>query len=353
MKKRASRFKQSVAKNSHKQKTQASQYGYLNLPSGMNVFKEEPDTKVTLDFLPYTIIDQNHPDIDQDGEFPQLGDLWYKRPFKVHRNIGAENEAVVCPTSIKKKCPICEYRAKRKKEGADQEELGAIKASNRNLYVVVPKNHKEYDEEPHIWDISKYLFQDMLNDEIDENKEYGVFPDPEEGLSVRIRFTENKLGRNKFAETSRIDFEQREKPYDEKILDSVPNLDEVLNIMTYEQIEKKFFEMEAEEDAGKAKEDDKEKSSEGRTRFGGKKEEKEKEKETDKDEKKDDKEKEKEKPAMQRTKDKEKEKGKEEETGSTNKCPHKHTFGEDCEKHDECDNCDSWDKCMDTREGSK
>lgn len=352
MKKRASKFKQSVAKNSHKQKTQASQYGYLNLPSGMNVFKEEPDTKVTLDFLPYPIIDQNHPDIDQDGEFPQLGDLWYKRPFKVHRNIGSENEAVVCPTSIKKKCPVCEYRAKRKKEGADQEELSAIKASNRNLYIVVPKNHKDYDEEPHIWDISKYLFQDMLNDEIEENKEYGVFPDPEEGLSVRIRFSENQLGRNKFAETSRIDFEEREKQYDEKILESVPNLDEVLNILTYEQIEKKFFELEAEEETSKAKEDDKGKSTEGRTRFGGKKEEKEKEKEVDKDEKKEEKEKEKERPSMQRTKEKEKEKDKEEETTS-NKCPHKHTFGEDCEKHDECDNCDSWDKCMDAREGSK
>ena len=113
----------------------------------------------------------------------------------------------------------------------------------RNLYIVIPKNNKNYSEEPHIWDISQFLFQDKLNEEIQENEEYETFPDLEEGYTLRIRFAEGSFGSNKFAEVSRIDFIERKKPYDESILEKIPSLDDILEIPPYPTIESMFSEI--------------------------------------------------------------------------------------------------------------
>jgi len=107
---RKSRFAGKVKANAKKQRQAQTQYGYLNLPREINVFNPEPGSRVKLDFLPYEVTDARHPDRDNELGVAIPGELWYKRPFKVHRNIGAGNETVVCPSSVGKKCPICEYR---------------------------------------------------------------------------------------------------------------------------------------------------------------------------------------------------------------------------------------------------
>jgi len=325
MKKSASKFKQAVAKDSHRQKIQRSKYGYLNLPSGINIFKEEPNTKVLLDFLPYEVSAENHPDRDDEIGIATPGSLWYKRPFKIHRNIGNENEAEVCLSSIGKSCPICIYRAKRLKEGAEKEEVDSLRPSNRNLYIVIPKDHKDYEEKPHIWDISSFLFQNMLNDEIEEDSDRGVFPDLEEGLTVRIRFSEAQIGKNKFAETSRIDFIERDEQYDVTMLKDMPDLDNVLNILDYKQLEAKFF------GADEIVETD---MSEKGSRKIDEEEKIEEEEEIEEEEK-------------------EVKKGIKRSlkpvTKKKNKCTYKHTFGKDCEEYDECDDCEIWDQCIDAK----
>ena len=111
-KKRKSSFKGKVNKNVDKQKRDASSYGYLNLPQGVGRFKEEGDSRASLDFLPYIVSDENHMDRDEEMEIAVPGELWYKKPFKIHRNIGSGNESVVCLSTIGKKCPICEQRQK-------------------------------------------------------------------------------------------------------------------------------------------------------------------------------------------------------------------------------------------------
>ena len=246
MKKKKISFADKVRANIEKQKSQKSQYGYLKLLKGVNVFKEEPGSRVKLDILPYVVTDPNHPDRDDELGIAVPGALWYKRPFKLHRNIGYNNMPLVCPTSIGKRCPICEYKQRLLKEGKDwrDDSVKALKTYLRNLYIVVPLDNKNYEERPYVWDISDHLFQNKLSIELEENPEYANFPDLEDGYTLRIRFTEEQFGKNKFADTSRIDFEKREKKYDKSILDKVPNLDEVLVVLPYEQIEAKFFDSE-------------------------------------------------------------------------------------------------------------
>ena len=372
-KKGKKRFKGMVSRNAQKQQRGAS-YGHLNLPKGLSIFKEEPGSRVNLDILPYEVTAANHPDRDDEYEIAIPGSLWYKRPYWLHRNIGPDNQSIVCPSSIGQKCPICEYRAQLLKDGArwDDDAVKALKPSMRNLYVVIPKGSKKYEETPHIWDISQFLFQDKLNEEIQENEEYETFPDLEEGYTLRIRFSEESFGGNKFAETSRIDFKERGKPYDESILEEVPHLDDLLEISSYKAIEAMFFggmdaeEIEDEDEEekpirqkstrSKPKPEPEEEDNDDAGEEEDEPDEEEDEPDEDEDEEDDDEEddeeeddEEEEKPVKKppvRTKKQETKKSKKPEKKG-GKCPHGHKFGEDCEDYDECDECDKWEECMD------
>jgi len=362
-KKNKSSFRDKVSHNSRTQKIQGSAYGYLQIPKGLTVFKEAPSTRINLDFLPYVVTAKKHLDRDDSLEIAMPGGLWYKRPFFIHRNIG--NETVVCPTSIGKKCPVCEYRSKKMKELADKEETDALKLSRRNLYCVIPIGHKEYEEKPHIWDISQFLFQEMLNDEIDDDPELGLFPDLEEGLTLKIRFGSAVIDKSKpFATTSRIDFNKREEGYGEKIMKQVPDLDECLLIHPYAKLEAMFLELEdaedAEEDseiekgsgAGEEKEGivittgeaciacegtgENSKGNPCRICDGTGIKPKQKEEE--------------EKPEENKKEDRKKKEVKAPKEEKENSCPYDHVFGTDCEKYEHCDDCDCWDACIDAQE---
>lgn len=360
--KKKSKFKGAVSRNAERQ-NRSSQYGYLRLPKGINMFKEEPKTRVELDIIPYVVTCDNHPDRDEEYGIAVKGELWYKRPFWLHRGVGSDNQSIVCPSSVGKPCPICEYRAQLLKDGAewDDDTVKALKPSMRNLYVVIPKNNKNYPKEPHIWGISQFLFQDKLNEEIQENEEYETFPDLEEGYSLRIRFAEGTFGSNKFAEVSRIDFIERKKPYDESILEKIPSLDDILEILPYHTIEAMFFgNMSPDEDEEYDDEDVKKKRKEDEDIDDDMEEEEdedidedyeddeEDEKEDDEEDEEDeeeeeehDKKKSKKSPPKRRQPHSKVTKGK-----GKNKCPYGHEFGVDNDSYDDCDNCEVWEKCL-------
>lgn len=359
-KKGKKRFKGTVSRNAQKQQKGAS-YGHLNLPKGLSVFKEEPGSRVNLDILPYEVTAANHPDRDDEYEIAVPGSLWYKHPYWLHRNIGPDNQSIVCPSSIGQKCPICEYRAQLLKDGAkwDDDSVKALKPSMRNLYVVIPKGSKKYEEVPHIWDISQFLFQAKLNEEIGENEEYETFPDLEEGYTLRIRFSEESFGGNKFADTSRIDFKERNKPYDESILEEIPSLDELLEISPYKTIEAIFF---GGIDVEEVEEDEEEKPARRQKPAGSKPkpesefddlseddDDDDVEEEEDEEEEEEDEEEE-EKPVTRRTKKQEKPSRNKKDKGHT-KCPHNHIFGDDCEEYEDCDECEFWEECMAASDG--
>ncbi len=345
-KKRKSSFAGKVNKDAQRQKKDAQSYGYLNLPKDVKIFKEPPGGRVSMNFLPYEVTDKNHMDRDKDLEIAVPNSLWYKKPFKVHRQVGVNNDTVVCPSTWGKKCPICEYRAKRMKEGAEYEETKSLKPSLRNLYIVQPVNDKKHDEIPYIWDISQYLFQNLLNEELEEDDGNEIFPDIEDGLLLKIRFDEKKFGKNTYAETSRIDFKERENQLDDDILDDVPNLDKILVESSYDKIEKLFFELDDEDTDNVEKVDDEEEEEKPKRTRKKKQAVKEVDDEEVDDEEVDDEkvdEEEEEKPKRERQRKKVKE--------DKNKCPFKHQFGIDCDKYvDDCDDCDKWDACMDEQE---
>jgi hypothetical protein len=412
MKKGKSTFRGKVSGKATKQANQGSSYGYLNLPKGVSVYAPTPGSTEKIDILPYTITDQKHLDLDADLGI-EVGELWYKKPFKVHRGIGADNDTIVCPTTFGLKCPICEYRKKRASEKADKDELKEYNTSNRNLYAVIPIDVKKKKEEIHLFDFSGYLFQDLLNEELEEDDANEIFPDLEEGLTLKIRWAEEVFAGNKFAEAKKITFLKRDEAYDESILDDVPNLDECLILLSYKQIEAKFYQVDPDEtDTEEKKETKKHSTASSKTKSHKKPKEDEEEpfKDDEDEEEKDEKPKSKKKPSrkvevaeeteleltwddladmeedelseVNETKDlgidfedyndedeireaiaeelgiekpKKKSASKPSKPGtsktSSGKCPHGHQFGVDTDDFpDDCDDCKVWSQCTDKKE---
>lgn len=362
-------------------------YGYLNLAEDVNVFKPEGGTEVVFDILPYKVTDPNHIDNKKYEEDAVVGDFWWKRPVKVHRDVGPDSATLICPTTFGDKCPICEYGAQRRKAGAEWEELKEIFPKDRSLFLINMIDSSEcevdYTEgELHVMDQSDYLFLEALDDEIKRDIDNEGFPDPYDGLSIRIYFKKKKFGKNSYAEASKIDFEERDEQYDDAYLDTVPSLDDMLKVLPYEEIEALYMGMEGMDDTVDEVEDvsdrraARRKSGERRTRKPRTK------KEDDEVETIDDEPEEEKKPRRTRkpaaeaeekpkrtrkprtTKPKEEpepepeaeepeEKPKPRRTRKPkveDKCPHGHRFGIDTDTQDACDTCKIWDDCMDEKE---
>ncbi len=357
-KQRKSNFRNKTVGNAKQQKEKASSYGYLKLPKGVRVFSIKEKTRsVFLDFIPYEVTDEKHLDRYDPEERAVPGTLWYKKPFKIHRNVGADDLTVVCRGTIKKKCPICEYVTEKLKAGADWDDMKDTTAKDRNLYAVLPIDSEDHEDEIYIWDISQFLFQNELNDQLEENEDNGIFPDLEEGKTLEVKLKWKKFGKSMFPETRDILFEDRDEVYDEAILEDVPNLDEVLEIMSYQEMHDLFFEMDdvEDEDAPVTDEEDKDEKEEKSTRRR-KKPAKEEEPEEEPEE-----EKEVKKPSRRTRKPKEKEdedENKDEKPtrssrnkeNKKDKCPNDFVYGKDCEEHDECDECDLWADCLEEKE---
>ena len=120
-----------------REREERKSFSYLNLPKGVKQLVVDEDVrKIKVDFLMYKVTDNRHP----DRELPDIaieGSPWWRRPFKVHRDVGSLNETVICPISIGKKCPICDYRTKLIKGGADKEEFKVFYPKPRCLYLGV------------------------------------------------------------------------------------------------------------------------------------------------------------------------------------------------------------------------
>lgn len=209
---------------------------YLNLPNGVSAFRLEDETKkVRLDILPYIVKDKNHP--DKDGDMAAKGELWYRRPYKLHQRVGADKKSYVCLQSIGKRCPICEYQ--KELFDTDKEAAVALYPKDRDLYAVKVDGKDEIQ----VWDMSQKLFHDVLVDELETDDSNEDFADLESGKTLDIKFGWKTLGKITFPEARAISFRDRDEAYDEDILDEVPCLDECLQILSYEELKDAFFEM--------------------------------------------------------------------------------------------------------------
>jgi len=212
----------------HHKEQQSKGFGYLNLSKKDNDFysidmpKKTDTLKVQFDIIPYVVTDPKHPDRELGAE---VGELWYRRPIKVHKHIGIDDETVICLTTFGKKCPVCEYQKELQQRKADKDDIKALNVSYRSVFNIVPKNDKDYEETPHIFDVSDFCFFDPLMVDVEELNEYN-FPALEDGKTLSVRFKKTTGNGFTFPKAERVSFLKRKEQYDESILDDVVCLDE-------------------------------------------------------------------------------------------------------------------------------
>lgn len=267
-----------------------------------------------IDIIPYEVSIERHP----KGILP--GELFQQLVYKIHFGVGADNKTVACPASVGKKCPICERRAELFKDpNADKEELDELRAKDRIAFNIIDLN--DQDAGVQVFDMSPHLFANILYEEIEAEDRFQSVFDLDGGFTIKARFGEKKMGKTTFLECTRVDFEERDAYGDDVVADTL-DLDLALNIMDYKKLEALFMDLEPEAE---------EKPAAGRSRRGKEPEPEEPEEEPEPEEK----------PAGRSRA------AKEEKKSDGDPCPHGHTFGEDCEKHDECDTCTAWSECRD------
>jgi len=332
---------------SHKR---GSNYGYLKIPSNVDVFTPEANTNVVMDFIPYLVSVKNHPDRNENNDPPIAveGSYWWERPFKIHRNIGADKKTYVCPTSIGKKCPICEYREKLRKEEGDEETIKQLKTTDKNLYAVFIKGNKKIDpNQLFLFEFSDFLFQKRFEEQLAENdpEKFEVFPDPQLGYSIVVRFAENSFAGNKFADPTRFDFADRKEQYDDEVLDTIPALDECLTILGYDELKDKFYSSFTAED-DEEDDDEDEDLKRGKTKIKARKATKPEPEDEDEDDEDEDEEEEPEDEDEEEEPEpvKQKQPSRNRKTKEL-KCPENYVFGKDNDKYDDCEDCDLWNEC--------
>ena len=411
-KRKPTNFRNAMASNIKSRERKKKNFGYLNLPDNIQTLKLEENTRrIRLDFVPYIVTSDNHPDKDVDTGIATQGTEWWKFPFKVHSQVGVDNERVVCPTTIGQKCPICEHRIKLIKQGAHKDTFKVFYPQERTLYVVIPIGDKKLEEVPHVWDMSDRLCWDAIVEAISLEEDAAGFPSLEGGLTAEGRVKWKAISdKVSYPELTIVGFTERED-YDASLLDEIPSLDNMLEILSYKAIEAKFLELDEEEDGGDLDDEDDEPVKakitpvrRGRPPKPVVEEEEEEEEEEDDDapptapirkrkaittparrgrppkpvvdeEEEDDEEEEEEevkptikrgrKPAPKIVEEEEEDEEDDEPVVPSVKrgrkpapkakstkgtCPYGHRFGSDHDKTDDCDTCELWNECLDASE---
>ena len=267
-----------------------------------------------INIIPYEIKTKNHP-LVRKGEF-EVGDKDYVMDVFVHKFIGPTESTVLClKSTFGKPCPICEQSALLKKQGKDKESSD-LKASRRVFYNVEDLKNPGIVK---VFETSHFLFEKELIDEArGDDGDFIDFADEESGKEVKFRCLKVKKGGFEFNEFKSFDFDDREEPLSEDLIENAISFDEILNVPTYEEAEKILFGSDDdEEDEKHSKKNPNREDDEG-SEDG---EEFETPKKSPKNRDEDDSEE------------------------SCDKCPFNHKFGKDCDEHDDCNDCDCWDKC--------
>ena len=241
---------------------------YLKLEKKINFFAPNAKDEFELDFLPFENDKPKHPKGYLENEL-----IAFVR-FRVHNGIGAEDNKYICPTSFGEKCPICEARKSMARSSkADPELLKDLTPKERIIFQLI--DLKDEKKGVQLWDVSWHLFGKQLLADIEksENRQtgrkrslaHGGFADLEDGQTLFVTFKAKSFKGKDFFEVDRIDAENRDS-YDEKVLDDVINLDDALKVLTYDELEAVFLELDpAEQGANRVREEKKDDDKPERT----------------------------------------------------------------------------------------
>lgn len=187
--------------------------------NGYELFKVEEEGTVLLDIVAAPA-GANNIEVAE-------GDAVDKATYYVHRGMGPEGKDMyICPKRMgwSKSCPMCAATSEAYDSG-DKETGNQLRAKQRQLWWVKEAG----DDQWKVWDVSYHLFGKLLYEELNalppEDEDCLYYADPEDGYSLKIRFSEKEFGKVKYYETKSIQFKKRTQPLDMDAVDALPPLD--------------------------------------------------------------------------------------------------------------------------------
>lgn len=208
------------------------------LPKGMGMFALQSTGTKRIDVIPYTVGEGN-PNAEPDA-------FYWERTFFIHRNVGVNNEMVICPArTVKKRCPICEYRAKLSQDpDAEEKTVKALAPSKRMLMNVVDMKKDPKREKVKVWHISHWYFGKAMDIALaaayeDHEDNMDNFCDPEDGHYLKCVAEQGYEQRG--YEVVRVDFVPRKHDLADETLEAVACLDDILVIKSHEELKEMFF----------------------------------------------------------------------------------------------------------------
>lgn len=227
---------------------------YFSLPKDVDLWEPDKAGSYKIDFVPYLVSIDNHP--DRRGDKTVVGDMWWRYPYSIHDRIGPSQESVICPASFGKACPICEEQMRLKGPAGVNYETNrtAIQAINAKRQVAYPILSMEDPSRFSVFSYSNFKFGDPLDVELDgvlKDAPGPFFDVTDEGKTIKVRFGDDEFQGRKFLKANRFDFEPR-KPLveqidgkwdDEDFLHGVPCLDKIFIVHEYDYLKKLFYQI--------------------------------------------------------------------------------------------------------------
>lgn len=215
------------------------QSSLFRMPEGYSFFQIKEACVKRLDFLCYPV--------GKGNPFADAGMLHYERTFFSHAGIGADNRSYVCPArTTGGKCPICEFRIKgAKARDLDDRTVKSLLPKERQLWILYDLGDLERGVQ--IWETSHHTFGkklDSLINSADPEDGYEYFADPEDGMTVRASFDMKSAEGFTFFEATSVELKRRSQAYTEEFCRSLPCLDDLLIIPTYDKLRSLFLQVE-------------------------------------------------------------------------------------------------------------
>ena len=131
---------------------------FLALPEGVGFFALKSTKTARVDIIPY-VVGKGNPRADNGVDY-------WERTFYIHRNVGPNNDWVICPArTAKKKCPICEFvNTLREDEEGNESLITALKTSKRMIMNVIDMGEDKDDRPVRVWESSHAYFGKAMDE---------------------------------------------------------------------------------------------------------------------------------------------------------------------------------------------
>jgi hypothetical protein len=209
----------------------------FKVPEGMKLFQVKKEGVYKFDIVPY-IVGKGNPCEPE-------GNAWYERTFFTHRGIGPEQKSYCClARTFKKRCPVCEdMLSMRRASDPDPELIKGLQPKERQMFLIIDRNDPESGIQ--LFEYSYHLFGKMLDEKIkasDDEDGYDRFFHLEGGMTLKVSFKEETMGKNKFYKCSNIEMRPRSEDLPEDLIEKAPCLDDLLIELKYDKY-KAMYEM--------------------------------------------------------------------------------------------------------------